>query len=100
MPTKSAEYRLSPKAREDLDGVWLYSLAEWGVDQADRYIDELVAAFDRIAANPKSGTNSDGIRAGYRRYSVLRHTVYYRETAYGIEVIRVLHNRMLSGRHL
>ncbi|MDE0096865.1 MAG: type II toxin-antitoxin system RelE/ParE family toxin [Gammaproteobacteria bacterium] len=100
MPTKSAEYRLSPKAREDMEAVWLYSLAKWGAEQTDRYTDDLTAAFELLACNPKSGTSSEHIRAGYRRHSVLRHVIYYRETAYGIEVIRVLHDRMLATRHL
>ncbi len=100
MPTKSAEYRLSPKAREDTEAVWLYSLAMWGAGQTDRYTDDLTAAFELLACIPKSGTSSEHIRAGYRRHSVLRHVNYYRETAYGIEVIRVLHDRMLATRHL
>ena len=29
----------------------------------------------------------------------MRHVVYYRETSYGIEVIRVLHDRMLATLH-
>ncbi|MGN7613177.1 type II toxin-antitoxin system RelE/ParE family toxin [Magnetococcales bacterium HHB-1] len=100
MSTKSAEYRLSPKARGDMEAVWLYSLVEWGVEQADRYTDDLTVAFELLAENPKSGTNSEHIRAGYRRYFVLQHVIYYRETVYGIEVIRILHNRMLATRHL
>jgi len=31
MPTGSAECKLSPKARADLEAVWLYSLGEWGL---------------------------------------------------------------------
>ncbi len=100
MPTKSSEYRLSPKARGDMESVWLYSLDEWGKDQADRYTDDLTDAFELLAENPKSGTTTYHIRDGYRRHSVLRHVIYYRETDYGIEVIRVLHNRMLATRHL
>ena len=100
MPTKSAEYRLSPKAREDMEAVWLYSLAKWGAEQTDHYTDDLTAAFELLACNPKSGTSSEHIRVGYRRHSVLRHVIYYPETAYGIEVIRVLHDRMLATRHL
>ena len=32
--------------------------------------------------------------------TVIRHVIYYRETDYGIEVIRVLHDRMLATRYL
>lgn len=99
MPAKSAEYRLSPKAREDLEAVWLFSLQEWGIEQTERYIDDLTTAFEFLAGSPKSGKSSEHIRAGYRRYPVMRHVVYYRETSYGIEVIRVLHDRMLATLH-
>ena len=99
MPTNPAEYRLTPKAKEDLEAVWLYTLTELGVPQTDRYIDDLTEIFAFLAQSPKSGTACDNIRHGYRRYPVKRHVVYYRETAYGIEIIRVLRDRMLASRH-
>jgi toxin ParE1/3/4 len=83
-----------------MEAVWLYSSNEWGLEQAGPYTDDLTAAFECLANNPKSGTRSEHIRVGYRRHPVLRHVIYYRETAYGIEVVRVLHNRMLATRHL
>lgn len=82
-----------------MEAVWLYSVAQWGAERTDRYTDDLTAAFELLACNPKSGTSSEHIRAGYRRHSVLWHVNYYRETAYGIEVIRDLHDRMLATRH-
>lgn len=93
------EYRLAPKAREDMETVWLYSLTQWGAQQTERYIDDLTEAFEFLAKNPKAGTACENIRAGYRKYPVIRHVVYYRETAYGVEVVRVLHDRMLASRH-
>ena len=99
MPTGQAEYRLSPKAKDDMEAVWLYSLTEWGADQTECYIDDLTQAFDFLANSPKAGIASDNIRQGYRRYHVIRHVVYFRETAYGIEIVRVLHDRMLASRH-
>ena len=100
MATEKAEYRLAPKAREDMEAVWLYSLAQWGGQQTGRYIDDLTEAFAFLARSPKAGTACDHIRQGYRRYPVIRHVVYYRATGYGIEVMRVLHDRMLAARHL
>lgn len=100
MAIKPAEYRLSPKAREDVEAVWLYSLQTWGADQADHYIDDLMHSFQLLVDNPKLGRNSDNIRAGYCRYPIMQHTIYYRKANYGIEIIRILHNRMLVSRHL
>ena len=100
MPKKRAEYRLAPAAARDLEGIWLYTREEWGIEQSHRYTDELTAAFDQLANNPQLGTSCDYIRKGYRRSRVGRHAIYFRITDYGIAVIRLLHDRMDAPRHL
>lgn len=95
-----AEYRLAPKARQDMEATWLYSLRQWGTQQTERYIDDLTEAFGFLVESPLAGTACEHIRTGYRKYPVMRHVVYYRETNYGVEVMRVLHDRMLATRHL
>ncbi|MCE2406785.1 MAG: type II toxin-antitoxin system RelE/ParE family toxin [Pseudomonadales bacterium] len=100
MATNKAEYRLAPKAKDDMEVLWLWSLMEWGRARTERYVDTLIAAFGFLAESPNTGTPCDHIRAGYRRYPVNRRVSYYRTTEYGIEVIRVLHDRMLATRHL
>ncbi|MCY4426444.1 MAG: type II toxin-antitoxin system RelE/ParE family toxin [Halieaceae bacterium] len=100
MPVKPAEYRLAPEAERDMEAIWLYSLKGWGLEQANRYTDVLTDAFARLAVNPKTATPCDHIRKGYRRSRVGRHAIYIQQTDYGIAVIRVLHDRMLSTRHL
>ncbi|PCJ34929.1 MAG: plasmid stabilization protein ParE [Cellvibrionales bacterium] len=95
-----AEYRLAPKAIDDMEATWLYSLAQWGAQQAERYIDDVTEAFEFLATSPKAGLNYENIRTGYRKHPIIRHVIYYRETDYGIEVIRVLHDRMLATRYL
>jgi len=100
MPTKPAEYRLTPEAERDMEAIWLYTIEEWGLEQANRYTDELTAAFAQLAASTKTGTPCDRIRKGYRRSRVGRHAIYFQLTEYGIAVVRVLHDRMLATRHL
>jgi len=95
-----AEYRLSPAAERDLEGIWKYTRREWGLDQAERYTDLLTAAFQVLAESPKSAPACDHIRQGYRRRNVERHMIYIRITDYGIAIIRVLHERMDAPRHL
>lgn len=94
------EFRLSPKARNDMEAVWLYTLSQWGQEQTKKYLDDLAAAFNLITASPKLGKLCDNIRKGYRKYPTLRHVIYYREASYGIEIIRVLHDHQLASRHL
>lgn len=94
------EYRLSPKARDDMESVWLYTLSQWGLEQTEKYIDDLAAAFALLTSSPRLGKNCDTIRPGYRKHPTLRHVIYYREVDYGIEIIRVLRDHQLAARHL
>jgi len=75
MPGAPAEYRLSPEAERDMEGIWLHTLERWGLGQANRYTDDLTAAFSRLAENPRIGAISEDIRKGYRRSRVGRHTI-------------------------
>ena len=100
MPKKRAEYRLAPATTRDLEGIWLYTLKEWGIEQAHHYTDELTAAIGQLANNPQLGASCDYIRQGYRRSRVGRHAIFFRITDYGIAVIRVLHDRMDAPRRL
>jgi toxin ParE1/3/4 len=71
-----AEYRLSPAAQRDLEGIWKYTRREWGLEQAELYTDLLTAAFQLLAEAPKSVPACDHIRRGYRRRNVERHMIY------------------------
>ena len=89
-----AEYRLTPAAEHDLESIWRYSARQWGVAQAERYIDFLTTAFAELADSPGTAPACDPIRPGYRRWGVEQHMIYYRATDCGIAVVRVLHGRM------
>lgn len=95
-----AEYRLTPAAVRDLENIWQYTAATWGLEQAERYMDDLTAACADLAQSPRSAPACDDIRPGYRRWGVGRHVLYFREAPYGISVVRILHGRMDAPRHL
>jgi toxin ParE1/3/4 len=95
-----AEYRLAPKAEEDLEDIWSYSYANWGEQQAHDYTDGLVGTFEALAMSPASAPACDAIKPGYRRQVFESHVIYFRITDFGIEIIRVLHKRMHAASHL
>ena len=95
-----AEYRLSPRAQRDLDGVFDYTVAHWGLAQAARYIDLIEAACADLAEAPQQAQGCSNIRPGYRRRGVEPHVIYFRPTSYGIAIIRILHQRMDAARYL
>lgn len=95
-----AEYRLSPRAQRDIDGVFDSTVTHWGLPQAVRYTDLIEAACADLAEAPQRAQDCASIRPGYRRRRVEQHVIYFRPTDYGIAVVRILHQRMDAARHL
>lgn len=93
-------YRLTPAAQRDLSSIWDYTEEHWDVLQAETYINEIRAAIERVAEEPARGRTCDDIREGYRRYGIGSHLLFYVERAGGVDVIRILHQRMDPTRHL
>ncbi len=93
-----AEYRLGPAAQRDLDAIFDHSVAHWDLEQAIRYTDLIEATCSDLAETPQQAPGCDHIRKGYRRRGVGRHVLYFRQTSYGIAVIRILHQRMDVAR--
>ncbi|MDN5557964.1 MAG: type II toxin-antitoxin system RelE/ParE family toxin [Ruaniaceae bacterium] len=93
-------YRLTPAAQRDLSSIWDYTEKRWDLLQPELYMSEIRAAIERIAEDPARGRACDEIREGYHRYSIGSHLIFYIERAGGIDVIRVLHQRMDFTRHL
>lgn len=93
-------YALLPKARDDLDQIWEFTAEQWSVDQADRYIREIAAAFADLAQGARAGQAIPEIRSGYFRCPVGKHFIFYLMDAKELRVVRVLHQRMDYSRHL
>lgn len=100
MPRRADGYRLLPRARRDLDGIWKYTAREWSVTQADRYFDALLEALDRIASGQATTRPLDRAAPHIRNLAIESHVIYFRTGPRGIEVVRILHEMMDASRHL
>ena len=96
----TGQYIISPRAQGDLDEIWTYTTKRWGVDQAEIYIREIGKHIEAVAARPAMGRACPEIRDGYHRYRAASHVLFYRLIDDGIDVVRILHERMDFGRHL
>ena len=96
----TSSYRLTPRAKADLDEIWDYTSERWDAAQAERYILQIKAAIESIASDPSRGRPCDDIRPGYLRYPIGSHILFYRLTGQGVDVVRILHQRMDFDRHL
>lgn len=91
---------LSPKAKTDLSHIWDYTLAEWGIDQAEKYVRELWEVIQSKALDSSLSTNISDVRKGYRKILSGSHVIFFKLIADGIDVIRILHQRLDFERHL
>lgn len=93
-------FRLTAKARDDLKSIGRYTQQRWGRKQRNNYLAQLDESFHVLARDPHKGRPCNDIREGYHKYRVGRHLIVYRESGDGIEIVRVLHERMDVEAHL
>jgi toxin ParE1/3/4 len=90
-----AKYRISEKARDDLERIWFYTLHEWSEKQADRYHRLLIDEIEYIVDNNELSQNMDHVRLGYRMSKVKSYMIFFKKSEDNIiEVIRILHQMM------
>ena len=77
-----------------------YTLRIWGQEQAIRYLDDLEACCQRLAAHPESGRPCEAVRPDLRRMEHGKHVVFFRREPNGILISRILHQRMLPETHV
>jgi toxin ParE1/3/4 len=94
------QFQLSKLAISDLRSIGRYTQKTWGHEQRNRYLGELDAAFKLLVEQPELGYQCDDIRPGYRKFPVGRHLIFYRPTPEGVNIIRILHERMDADTHL
>jgi len=99
MSAKRRQIKLRPLAQADLEQIWLYTFERWSLEQADRYVRDLVATMKDLARDTKTGRICN-VREGYYQYAVGSHIVFYRVTSDALDITRILHQRMDVERHL
>jgi len=88
--------KISKKATEDIEGIWLYTYENWSLLQADRYVNLILDEIDYLTNYPESGKKYAHVRKHYRCSKVKSHLIFYRvdEKQEQLEIVRVLHERM------
>ncbi len=88
---KLAELRLSPLAKADMEEIWLWTSAEWSVEQAVRYNRSLEAAILYLREFPLIRPTRDIVDPPVRVELEGRHVIIYRFDGETLDVLRVLH---------
>ena len=85
--------RFTPRALRDLRSIWTWVAGDAGETRADRLIDNLAVATDRLVDLPQLGTAKPDYGEATRCYVVRPYLIFYRNAAGRIEIVRVIDGR-------
>lgn len=97
---------LGETAERDFSEIIDWTTEKFGVRQAERYADLILATIDGIASNPNSNRSRarDEIGGSYRTVHLARpgrHFILYRlEEPATVMIVRILHDSMELSRHV
>jgi toxin ParE1/3/4 len=89
-----SNYRLSPLAEEDLFKIISTTIESLGSAQAKVYAQTIDAALLKLAQYPDFGRERNDVYNGAKSFPVEKHIVFYQVSDDGIDVTRILHQRM------
>ncbi len=92
----SRQAQLRPRAEEDIDSQFVY-IAKQSCEAAHRFLTQVRSTICRLVDSPGLGIRYSSIHPRLTDVFVWKidqfpnHLLFYRQTEYGIEVLRVLH---------
>lgn len=87
-------------AERDLEGIAAYTLEVWGAEQRERYLEMLERTCEQIIPGHRRLGREVAERPGIFRWRAESHVIFFRDVEGGLEIVRILHERMLASRHL
>ena len=91
---------IAPAAKNDLKDIYQYGLRQWGKVQSESYLSTIKNQFWLLTQQPLIGTERPELLPDTRSLPIKSHTLFYRVTTNKVEIIRVLHGRQDTKRHL
>lgn len=91
---RNNNFRIQPKASQDLEDIYSYSYQEFGSIKANQYIRNLDIVFNKLVTDPKLGMDYSRVRDGLLAYRAVSHIIFFKREIDGITIIRVLHKSM------
>jgi toxin ParE1/3/4 len=88
------DFRITPRARDDLKNIGRYTLKIWGKKQRDIYLRRLDKRFQWLVKNPKAGKHRPDIHEAYHCFPQGPHLVFYTLREGGIDIIGIPHQDM------
>lgn len=89
-----SRFNLTPRAKEDIRSIWLYTRDEWGEPQADAYVADLFNRFDWLARQPSEGKIRTDVADEYYCFPQGQHLIFYLIRDGEIDIIGLPHKAM------
>ena len=86
--------RLKPEAENDLSRIFEYTAMSWGLEQAEKYQDDLFAGMSLLTTHEQLGKEYPYTQMPYRKLHIKRHLIFYRVEDQTCIIIRILHDSM------
>ena len=84
----------------DLGAIHEYTIANFGLSQAQRYLNGMHERFEDLARQPMLGRAASQLAPNLRRYEYRSHIVFYVSEHENVLIVRVLHQSMDVRRHV
>jgi toxin ParE1/3/4 len=91
---------ITSTAQADFEGLGQYGVERFGYNVAEAYVERLTAALERLTDFPESAPLLPWRKDGVRKLTVGSHAAFYRVEGDTVRVLRILHQRMETSRHL
>ena len=91
---------LTKRAQRDARNIQLYTLGEWGPEQAIKYDAAIDRVFGTLRDNPMIGKVREDLQPNLRSFPAEHHVIFYRIKKNVVEIVRILHERADAARHL
>ncbi|NJO32019.1 MAG: type II toxin-antitoxin system RelE/ParE family toxin [Sphingomonadales bacterium] len=92
-------YDLTLAAEADLREIWRYSYKKWGLEQAEKYFDQIEACCDAVGDRRARSKPLDGLQEGVHLHRCEHHFIAWLIGPRPI-IIAILHERMDFMRRL
>ncbi len=96
----SLRVRTTRQCDIDIINIYGYGVTAFGVAQAERYHEGLMASFDLLTRHPRMARERSEFTPPVRLHPYRSHMIVYLATAGDVLIVRVLHGRQDWERHL
>ena len=86
----TAQFQLTEPAIQDIEQIADYIARQSGLDQGDRFLNQLDAKFVKIAQFPNLGRQRDEILPGLRSLPMDNYLILYMVIGQDVEILRVV----------